>query len=154
MNDRPPAGIGHNRPPAQSRLAKLPLDAEAVQRLIEELHRLRAAAITECQGHIRDYVQVSPWRFSPSRLERWPTGRQTLATILDLTWPQAIAKRLPQIARVERKLARLCADWPGLSEAQLTEAPCGEFFSTAVGDTWSVRSLLTGKEAPLCRRPK
>jgi hypothetical protein len=141
-----PPGIGHNRPPSYRRLPMLPHTHEAVRNNMGQLLRLRALAIDDCQGQVNLFIRNSPMRFAPSRLTNWPTGRAMLADLVAIHWPMAIAKRLPQIRRYERKLARTCIGWPGLTEAQLTEPPDYNGDSTNIFDNWSVERLLRRRD--------
>lgn len=91
--------------------------------LLAELIRLRRRAIAECNFHLHRYTNAGPWEFSPSRLRKWPTGRARLVSKFLTVWPEAIGKRLGQLRTINRKLARTCAEWRQLSDAELTEPP-------------------------------
>jgi hypothetical protein len=114
----------------------MPLEAPAVQAMLAELHRLRGAAIGECNSHLRRYSDaLGPWRFSRSRLRNWPTGRAMLRRQFLAAWDPAIGKRLPQLLQLNRKLGRSCADWRLLSDRELAAAPVYAGEDRRVDDT-------------------
>ena len=109
---QPIPGRGHNRAPLQ--LARhLERDHPDVQDVLMEIERLRNTAHAEASGAVARYTRAfaTDGRFFPSRLRRSPSDRALLADMFAREWRVAVAKRMPQLRRLSRKLSRICVDY-------------------------------------------
>jgi len=121
-----PPGKGHNRAPIQ--LARhLEQGHPDVQDVLKEIERLRETARAEASSAVARYVRQfgHERRFIPSRLRDSPSARAHLADLFAREWRQAIAKRMPQLRRLQRKLSRICVEYHAtpLADAALEHTP-------------------------------
>lgn len=121
---QPSLGRGHNRGPVTLSL-NLALEHPDVQRLIDEIERLRLAARAEAGSAVRRFTDqfADNRRFHPSRLRNCPRDRRLLARVFGNAWHSAIKTRLPQLRRLNRKLSRIVIDWEYQSDEMLAEPP-------------------------------
>jgi hypothetical protein len=115
----------HNRPPAgKSRRPQLSLDAPEVQAWIKSLQFVRGLAVAEANGGLRHYIDThGSWHFAPSRLAKNPTRHRALIEEFKRLYPAAAQKRLPEMRRLNNKLARVCPEWRKLTDEELLELP-------------------------------
>lgn len=107
-----------------SRFLDLPPAHPDVIALRDELERVKRKAVSEALDHVRQLKDhLGPWRFAPSRLRKCPRDRELLASCFKAYYPPAIASRLPELIRLDRKLWRICPEWPLSTRAQLSEIP-------------------------------
>jgi hypothetical protein len=107
-----------------ARFLDLPPTHPDVIALREELERMKRTAASEALDHVRQLKdRLGSWRFAPSRLRKCPRDRELLASCFRTYYQPAIAKRLPELIRLDRKLWRICSEWPLSTRTQLSEIP-------------------------------
>lgn len=111
-----------------ARFLDLSLTDPAVVALREKQERLRRCAVGDANSRLRALKDtLGYWRFAPSRLAKCPRDRALLTRCFTAYYSEAIVSRLPELTRLDRKLWRICSEWPLSTAAQLSETPPVEF---------------------------
>lgn len=100
------------------------LDHPDVLRLRMRFEHLKGTAVNEAKGFVhRNTKMKDPIRFAPSRLHRCPRDRNLINGMFIASYMPAIAKRLPQLNRLDETLWRICPDWPRHTREELCAVP-------------------------------
>jgi hypothetical protein len=84
---------------------------------------LRHTAVLEAMRPVNARTRNAPWLYRPSRMKNTPTRQAETNAIFLAAWPEAIAKRLAQLRRLNAKLVRIDPDWRNQTDAQICDPP-------------------------------
>jgi uncharacterized coiled-coil protein SlyX len=88
---------------------------------LTEFNALREAAVNEAYRAVDRERRRRPSRYWPSKMNQ--AALDHLNEVFLAAWPEAIEKRIPQLARLNKKLARSEPGWVERTEDELRAPP-------------------------------
>jgi hypothetical protein len=96
-----------------------PTPSDAATVLLAEFINLKQAAEIEANQAVAAVTKRTPWKYFPSRMSQ--ASLDHLAAVFVQAYAPAIDKRMAQLQRVNRKLARVDPGWTLQTDEQLRE---------------------------------